>query len=268
VPGGVDVSSPYGHGQLAGDTRAGGRSPAARAQGRWWPAARESNGGRLGLISGLLNQSRQPRGRVGRFLAQAMNRAHAPMTSWVLSGVAEHGDMRRILDLGCGGGGAIRRLASLVPDAELHGVDHAAESIRVASRVNRDLIAEGRVFVRRGSVSDLPYESGHFDLALAIESHYFWPDLPTDLAEVRRVLRGGGRLSLGGGVYFDGRFDARNRRLAAIGAMNCQTLFELQEIVALAGYRDVVARENWRRGWFCVAGTNPTGGCDVVSPAT
>ena len=159
----------------------------------------------------------------------------------------------------------MRRLASLVPEAELHGVDYSAESIRVASRVNRDLIAEGRVVVRQGSVSDLPYESGHFDLALAIESHYFWPDLPTDLAEVRRVLGAGGRLLLGGGVYFGGRFDARNRRLVAAGAMNCQTLLELQEIVALAGYGDVVARENERKGWFCVVGTNPGGVRDVAS---
>jgi SAM-dependent methyltransferase len=207
----------------------------------------------LGLISGLLNQSRRPRGRVGRLLVREMNRAHAPMTSWILSSVSDYSDVRRVLDLGCGGGGAMKRLASLVPKVELHGVDHSAESIRVASRVNGDLIATGRVFVRQGSVSDLPYVNGYFDLALGIESHYFWPDLPLDLAEVRRVLRADGRLLLGGGVYFGGRFDTRNRRLAAIGTMNCQTLFELQEIVTLAGCSEVVARENWRRGWFCIA---------------
>ena len=171
-------------------------------------------------------------------------------------------------DLGCGGGKAMRRLASLASEAELNGIDHSTESIRMASRVNGDLIADGRAFVRQASVSDLPYESGSFDLALAIESHYFWPDLPTDLVEVRRVLRIGGRLLLGGGVYFGGRFDVRNRRLAGAGAMNCHTLLGLREIVALAGYGDVVVSENWRRGWFCVAGTNPTGDCDVASPAT
>jgi SAM-dependent methyltransferase len=151
----------------------------------------------------------------------------------------------------------MRKLASLVPEAELHGVDHSAESIRVASRVNGNLIAEGRVSVRQGSVSDLPYESGYFDLALAMESHYFWPDLQNDLAEIRRVLKGCGMLLLSGGVYFGGRFDGRNRRLAADGAMNCQTISQLRDIVALAGYGSVVARENWRKGWFCIAGNTP-----------
>jgi len=215
-------------------------------------------GGRLSLISSLLSQSRQPHGRVGRFLAREMNRAHGPMTSWVCSSVPK-GGLGRILDLGCGGGGAMRRLSSLAPDAELHGIDHSAESVRVASRVNGDLIAEGRAFVRQGSVSDLPYDGGCFDLALAIESHYFWPDLPADLAEVRRVLVAGGRLLLGGGVYLGGRFDARNRRLAAAGAMNCQSLSELEGIMAAAGYGEVAALENWRKGWFCVLGVKPAG---------
>jgi SAM-dependent methyltransferase len=196
-----------------------------------------------------------------------MNRKHAPLRSWVLSSVPEYDGVGRILDLGCGGGGAIRRLASLLPEAEIHGIDSSSDSIRVATRVNADLITAGRVFVRQGAVSDLPYESGHFDLALATDSHYFWPDLPADLAEVRRVLRAGGRLLLGGTAYFGGRLDGLIRRLATAGGMNCQTLSELEEIVARAGYNDVAARENWHKGWFCVVGTKPVGGCDMASPA-
>jgi len=200
-------------------------------------------------------------------MAREMNRKHAPLRSWVLSGVHEYGGFGRILDLGCGGGGAIVQLASLAPEAEIHGVDYSADSIRVASRVNADLIAAGRVFVRQGVVSDLPYDSGHFDLALATDSHYFWPDLPVDLAEVRRVLRGGGRLLLGGAAYFGGRLDGLIRRLATAGGMNCQTLSELEEIVARAGYTNVAMRENWHKGWFCVVGTKPAGACDMPSPA-
>ena len=35
-----------------------------------------------------------------------------------------------------------------------------------------------------------------FDLVTAVETHYFWPDLPRDLVEVRRVLKPGGMLAL------------------------------------------------------------------------
>ena len=53
----------------------------------------------------------------------------------------------------------------------------------------------------------------------------------------------------------------------AAGAMNCQTLGELAEILAAAGDGEVVVHGNWRRGWFCTAGVNPVGE-DAVGPRT
>jgi SAM-dependent methyltransferase len=178
------------------------------------------------------------------------------MTSWVLGRIPRQ-DVRRVLDVGCGGGGAIKKLARLLPDAELHGVDHSPESVKVASRTNNELIRQGRAFVRQNVVSDLPFGEGHFDLVLAIESHIFWPHLERDLMEVRRVLADGGTLVLGGAEYFGGRFDSRNRRWAAGGRLNCQTLAELCETVVLSGYEKARFEEDWRRGWFCVLGTKP-----------
>lgn len=222
----------------------------------------------MGIISRLLNQAGHPNGRLGRFMVREMNRKHAPLRNWVLSSVSEYSGIGRILDLGCGGGGTIKQLSSLAPEAEIHGVDSSDDSIQVASRINAELIAAGRVIVQQGTVSGLPYESGQFDLALATDSHYFWPDLPADLVEVRRVLKDGGVILLGGAGYFGGRLDGLIRRFAAAGDMNCQTLPELKEIIAHAGYIGVTIRENWRKGWFCVVGTKPVGSCGMTSIAT
>ena len=159
-------------------------------------------------------------------------------------------------------------MASFAPEAEILGVESWDDSFKVATRIYADLIAGGRVFVLLGTVSDLPYERGHFDLVLATDSHYFWPDLPSDLAEVRRVLKDGGMLLLGGGAYFGGRLDSLIRRFEAAGDMSCQTLPDLEEIVVRAGYTDVTVRENWRKGWFSIVGTKHAGDCDILSNAT
>lgn len=210
----------------------------------------------MSLISMLLGQCRRPRGWMGRFLAREMNRAHAPMTDWVLSQIPPMSS-GRVLDVGCGGGGAMRKLAGLVPDIKIHGVDYSPDSLLVATRTNRSLIQQGRVFVHQANVTHIPYEDEYFELVIAVESHFFWADLQEALREIRRVLRAGGTVALAGGVYLGGKFDSRNRRFAKTGGMNCQTLPELANVIAEAGYDDVEVREDHERGWSCVMGHRP-----------
>ncbi|MGX8682237.1 MAG: class I SAM-dependent methyltransferase, partial [Bacteroidales bacterium] len=51
-------------------------------------------------------------------------------------------------------------------------------------------------FVTQGSAEKLPYDDGMFDVITAVETVYFWPNLPHCLKEVRRVLKPGGRFAI------------------------------------------------------------------------
>jgi SAM-dependent methyltransferase len=189
------------------------------------------------------------------------------MTEWALSQLSVQ-DSRALLDIGCGGGGALFRLSALACQAELHGIDYSPQSLRVAARTNRRLIEQGRVFLREANVSDLPYDDGRFDLVVAINSHYFWPDLEGGLRETMRVLQPGGRVTLAGGEYFGGKYDTRNRKLASKGRMNCQTLPKLRDTLCEAGYSNTKIHEEWNRGWFCVVGRKPVVDREVSLPPT
>jgi len=218
-------------------------------------------------VNWLIGQSRRPRGLAGWLLARGMNRAHAPMTDWALSLISLQ-DLRTVLDVGCGGGGALLRLSELAPHAELHGIDYSTQALGVVARTNRRLMEQGRVFLREADVSELPYEDSCFDLTVAINSHYFWPDLKAGLGEIMRVSRPRGSVALAGGEYFGGKHDTRNRRLASNGGMNCQTLPELRDIVSEAGYSGAVIHEEWDKGWFCVVGHKPVVDAEGSVPPT
>lgn len=207
-------------------------------------------------VNWLLDQSARPRGFAGRLLARTMNSAHAPMTNWALS-LTSPQDLGTVLDVGCGGGGALLRLSELAPDAELHGIDYSTEALVVAARTNRRLMEQGSVFLREADVSELPYEDNRFDLTVAINSHYFWPDLVAGLGEILRVSRPRGSVALAGGEYFGGKHDRRNRKLSSNGRMNLQTLPELRDIVSEAGFSGAAIHEEWDKGWFCVVGHKP-----------
>ena len=207
-------------------------------------------------LNWLISQCGRPRGWAGRLLARGMNRAHGPMIDWALSQLSVQ-DSMALLDIGCGGGGALLRLSERACQAELHGVDYSSQSLRVAARTNRRLIEQGRVCLREANVSDLPYDDDRFDLVVAINCHYFWPDLKGGLRETMRVLQPGGTVALAGGEYFGGKHDARNRKLASNGRMNCQTLPELRDTLCEVGYSNTKIHEEWNKGWFCVTGCKP-----------
>src|SRR5262249_58675135 len=100
----------------------------------------------------------------------------------------------RVVDGGGGGGETVRSTRELTMAGAGDGVDYAPASVAVARQTNADFIASGLVAVQQASISRLPFSDGSFDLITAVETHYYWPDLPGDLREARRVLTPHGRL--------------------------------------------------------------------------
>jgi ubiquinone/menaquinone biosynthesis C-methylase UbiE len=100
---------------------------------------------------------------------------------------------RRILDVGCGTGYLLGRLAARVPQAgALAGIDAAPAMIEVAKGAATD--ARLRFVV--GTAERLPWPAASFDLAVSTTSFDHWADQRAGLAECARVLAPGGCLVL------------------------------------------------------------------------
>src|SRR5689334_12618644 len=87
----------------------------------------------------LLRQVRRPHKWIGRPFLWIMNRTHSRLTDWGLQQVSidEH---FKILDVGCGGGRTIQKLASITSRGLVCGVDYASGSVAVSRRKNAELI--------------------------------------------------------------------------------------------------------------------------------
>ncbi len=205
----------------------------------------------MNLLGRLLSQSGKPRGRFGRFLVRGMNFGHSGLTRWGLTKV-EIRDNATVLDIGCGGGRALERLASLAILGKVVGIDYSEDSVAVARKRNQRLIATGRVEVLHGSVSSMPFPDATFDCVSAVETYYFWPDIAADLAEVRRVMKPSGQMVIIAGMYRGSRFDKRNLRLIRAGGMRCFSVQEFEETLQDAGFSAVAVSVEPRKGWVCV----------------
>ena len=101
----------------------------------------------------------------------------------------------RVLDVGCGTGYLLRRIAARAPDAvELVGVDAAAPMVRVA----QDPTTDPRARFQVATAEHLRGPDGAFDLVVSTTSFDHWADQQAGLRECARVLAPGGRLVLVG----------------------------------------------------------------------
>lgn len=205
----------------------------------------------------LLINARKPEGKLGDELIEKMNINHEGLARWSL----KYLDISRsdaILDIGCGGGVNVDRFLK-ISDSKVYGLDYSKVACEKSALLNEDAICEGRCEIIQGSVSDLPFDDDSFDIATAFETVYFWPDFINDLAEVRRVLRDGGRLFIANEAL-PKQDDARQKELIELLDMNIYSKEQLEQSLHEAGFGNVVSYVKQSRdsftgedaNWICV----------------
>ena len=144
-------------------------------------------------------QCRRPTGELGRMVLDGMNSHHVPLWNEALSRMPEDADS--VLDIGCGGGGFLRRLRGKYPGAMLHGIDISEDAVAMTSETNA---GDERLELRVTFVESLPFGDGSFDIVTAMETYFFWPDAEQGLREASRVLAPGGTLAVASEVGLGG----------------------------------------------------------------
>lgn len=206
-----------------------------------------------GLMIYVLNQVRRPDRWAGRFFLWIMNMSHSGVTDWGLGHVGV-GEEFTILDVGCGGGRTIEKLAAMASHGKVYGVDYAKGSVAASRGRNAQLIQARRVEIAEGSVSRLPFPADNFDLVTAVETQYYWPDLVGDMREILRVLKPGGTLVVIAESYGKGKYDAVQGPVMKLLRSANLSVEEHRELFAKAGYTEIHTFDERTKGWFCGVG--------------
>lgn len=147
----------------------------------------------MDLWHAIGEQLRHPRGLGGRLVGRAMGWANARPTRLAVEALdLSPGD--DVLDVGCGNGHAVALIAALLRDGTVTGVDQSDVMIDQARAANRRAILNGKARLTVGDFNALPFPPASFDRVLAANVIYFWRNPAGMIAQLRGLMRPGGRL--------------------------------------------------------------------------
>ena len=150
----------------------------------------------------------------------------------------------RVLDAGCGTGLLLEQQANAVGAAGYAaGIDYSEDMLEVARRRCAGL---DQVELRQGSVESLDFDEGAFDAVSCTQTLLYVADLDAALAELRRVLKPGGRLAIvetdwRGAVFNHPQLDVTRRMFDALdhSRPNPRLARQLRPLLKALGFASV-----------------------------
>jgi ubiquinone/menaquinone biosynthesis C-methylase UbiE len=139
----------------------------------------------------LSAQYRRPSGILGVWVSRQMARDHQRENLWTI-GLLEVLPADHILEIGFGSGFAIDRIAGMLTNGKIAGVDFSPTMVKAARKRFTGLIQQGKIDLRHSDAACLPFPYESFHKAYSVHSIYFWPQPLNALQEIRRVLEPNG----------------------------------------------------------------------------
>ncbi len=142
----------------------------------------------------LAKQLRKPEGEVGKKVGEQMNNGnkHICMNSYKM---LDPKDGDSILEIGMGNGLFVKDLLHMANGVDYIGIDYSKTMVEEAIALNEALPVRGKsISFLEGSVEKLPFEDNRFDAITTTNTVYFWPDPFSNIKELYRVLKPGGRV--------------------------------------------------------------------------
>ncbi len=141
----------------------------------------------------IVKQFAKPTGLAGSVAGFVMaNRpSNLSRIRWTV-GLLQLEGCKRILEVGCGPGIALKACAEKAPGCIVTGLDHSAVMIRQAGRRLKSETGRGQVQLIKGELSDLNPDNCSFDRIYSINAVQFMPDMERFFMEQRERLADGG----------------------------------------------------------------------------
>lgn len=147
-------------------------------------------------LQGIARQLSNPQGETGIKVAANMKVNNGGLIQRTID-LLQCRENDTVLEIGPADGGYVPYLLSRAPGITYYGIDISTTMVQQAMQQHAALVANGRASFTLGNGLDLPYAGNFFDGIYTINTLYFWQEPLQLLANIKQVLKPGGRLAIG-----------------------------------------------------------------------
>lgn len=195
-------------------------------------------------------QARKPEGLFGRIVMRIVfDKGNAFLNNFVSDLMSVQTD-DRIIEIGCGTGKLIYKMAQEMDKGLIEGIDFSSAMVSVAKKRNKNSIAKGMVKILEGDFDNMPYEKEKYSKACSVNTLYFWPSPAHTAKKIADILKPDGQLILA----FEDIEQLKQRKLNQ-DVFRLYSKDEVQELLINAGFCNninIVSRKKDTLIFHCV----------------
>jgi len=197
-------------------------------------------------------QARKPTGVFGRWVMSLIfDRGNAFLNDYVFDLMSVQAD-DRIIEIGCGTGKLISRMAAIIEEGIIEGIDFSGEMISTAIKQNKKFMVNRKVKIVEGDFDNMDYEKKIFTKACSVNTLYFWPRPEYTVKKIADLLTPSGKLIL---AFED--IGQLNQRNLDHDVFRFYAEDDVRNLLIDAGFSDktnIVSRKKGKLTFHCAVG--------------
>jgi ubiquinone/menaquinone biosynthesis C-methylase UbiE len=198
-------------------------------------------------------QARNPTGIFGRFyMSRAFEKGNAELNSLMYETLSIR-ENDNVLEIGFGTGTLIKKIAALLDNGLVEGVDFSKPMVAIAQKKNRKHINNGKVKIHMGDFDEVLFDDNYFDKIFSVNSIYFWKKPDITISKICRILKPGGKLIIG----FHEKSEMEKMPLDR-DVFQYYSTHDLTELLSIHGSLnniDIISKKGKQKTCYCAVGT-------------
>ena len=119
-------------------------------------------------------QARNPTGIFGRFyMSRVFEKGNAELNALMYETLSIR-ENDNVLEIGFGTGTLIKKIAALLDNGLVEGVDFSKPMVAIAQKKNRKHINNGKAKIHLGDFDEVLFDDNSFDKIFSVNTIYFW----------------------------------------------------------------------------------------------